>query len=125
VESHRSGPAPRRGFLTSVPRTLVDNRLRSLLAQPLIQSRLPRLQVRKHLEVTACNFAHIDLVDVHQPQEFPYGFGHGPTAFVAGSAALRDADAPPELLLIQAQPMADVAGIDALLCLLHFGVISV
>ncbi len=80
-----------------------------LLAQPLVELWLARLEVRDHLEVAACNFAHVDLVDVHQSQQFLHGLGHCAAALVARTAALGDANAAPELLLIEAEAVSNLA----------------
>src|SRR5215831_253744 len=92
-----------------------------LLAQALVQPGLGGLQVGDHLKVAARDPAHVDLVDVHQAQQLLHGLGHRAPAFVAGTPALGYSDLAPELLLVQAEAVTDVAGVrDSF----HFDVIS-
>src|SRR5687767_10836888 len=69
--------------------------------QAAIQVRMRFLEVADDLEVDALDLRKVDLLDVHQAQQLAHGLRHLATAFVAGSAALRDADLRPELFLIQ------------------------
>src|SRR6476646_7203086 len=69
------------------------------------------LEIADDLEVDALYLRQIDLLDVHESQQFLHGTRHFAPAFVTRSATLRDADLRPELLLIHAQPAPNLARI--------------
>ena len=90
------------------------------LAQTLIKIRVVLFHVVDDLEVFLLHPAEVDALDVDQPQQLAHGLGHGPAAFVARAAALRDADHGPEFLLVHAQTPADFPRVDEF-DKLHFG----
>ena len=69
------------------------------------------LQVADDLEVDALHLRQIDLLDVDEPQQLLDRPRHFAAALVARTAALRDADLRPELLLVHAEPAPDLPGI--------------
>ncbi len=82
------------------------------------------LQVRDHLEVVTGDLADVDLVHMHQAQQFFDRLGHRAAALVAGTAALGHADAAPELLLVQAESVPDLARVEASFSQFHVRVMS-
>src|SRR5690348_8071846 len=67
------------------------------------------LEIADDLEVDPLDLRQIDLLDVHESQQFLHRPRHLAPAFIARPAALRDADLRPELLLIHAQPAPNLA----------------
>src|SRR5690349_15170743 len=81
------------------------------LPEIAIEAGIGRPQVRRDLEIAAAGAVERDALDVDQAQQLAYRLGHRAAAFVARAAALGNADAGPEFLLVQLQPAPDFAGI--------------
>src|SRR6185295_1018495 len=80
-------------------------------AQAAIQIGMRILQVADDLEIDALYLRQIDLLDMDEPKQLAHGLRHFAPAFVARTAALRNADLRPELLLVKTQAPADFARI--------------
>src|SRR5262245_38869419 len=63
------------------------------------------------------------LIHVHQAQQFAHRLRHGTPTFIAGTAALRHADAAPKFVLIHANAVSNLPRIDELVGF-HFDVRS-
>ena len=70
------------------------------------------LQVADDFKIDTLDFGKIDLLDMHQAQKLADGLRHLTPAFIARSAALRDADPRPELFLVEAEPTPNLARIE-------------
>src|SRR3990170_6730929 len=71
--------------------------------QASIEVGVVSLEMSENLEILLSHPGQIDLFDMHQPQQFTNGLGHAAPALIARTAALRDADPGPELLLIESE----------------------
>jgi len=80
-------------------------------AQRSIQIGMRRFEIADDFEIDALHLRQVDLFDMHESQQLPYGLGHFASALVPRAATLRDADLRPELFLVEPQTAPDLARI--------------
>ena len=72
------------------------------------------LHIFDDLKVFFFDFVQVNLLDMHQPQQFPNWPGNITTVLVARTPALRDPDFTPELLLVKPHSAAYFPGVEDL-----------
>ena len=79
-------------------------------AKAPVEVRMRFLEVADDLEVDALDLREVDLLDVDEAQQLAHRARHLAAALVAGAAALRYTNCRPELLLIEPEALAQMAG---------------
>ena len=80
-------------------------------AKALVQIRVSVAQIFDDIEVFLADAGQIQLLNVHQAQQFTHRLRHVAAAFITRATTLGHTDLSPEFLLVQTKFATDIAGI--------------